>query len=220
MQNRSIEFRLQFVGNVSYLEGSVGIKCWVEKHTDRTFTSRWLWIIWRTMAGIRTYSARSRCARTSHGIDRSGMPRGWAVLPTRHQLLSWYVEHGWMEYFRYSSVLTKLRVFKKNFVSALSGAASRGDRSPDRHCSGVAPTWPNWPTVIAVTLTTIYFLFQTHCFLVCYSVGSRPSYENVVHKWYPELKHFSESVPIVLVGKTLNSGSLTIKSVFSRERRI
>ncbi|OWR43241.1 hypothetical protein KGM_204314 [Danaus plexippus plexippus] len=40
---------------------------------------------------------------------------------------------------------------------------------------------------------------NTHCFLVCYSVGSRSSYENVGHKWYPELKHFSSSVPIVLV---------------------
>ncbi|CAH2237447.1 ras-like GTP-binding protein RhoL [Pararge aegeria] len=40
---------------------------------------------------------------------------------------------------------------------------------------------------------------STHCFLVCYSVGTRSSYENVIHKWYPELKHFSSSVPIVLV---------------------
>ncbi|CAF4882781.1 ras-like GTP-binding protein RhoL [Pieris napi] len=40
---------------------------------------------------------------------------------------------------------------------------------------------------------------STNCFLVCYSVGSRSSYENVIHKWYPELKHFSSSVPIVLV---------------------
>ncbi|XP_026485007.1 ras-like GTP-binding protein RhoL [Vanessa tameamea] len=40
---------------------------------------------------------------------------------------------------------------------------------------------------------------NTHCFLVCYSVGTRSSYENVIHKWYPELKHFSSLVPIVLV---------------------
>ncbi|CAH0406019.1 unnamed protein product [Chilo suppressalis] len=40
---------------------------------------------------------------------------------------------------------------------------------------------------------------QTGCFLVCYSVGSRSSFENVIHKWYPELNHFSSSVPIVLV---------------------
>ncbi|XP_026323825.1 ras-like GTP-binding protein RhoL [Hyposmocoma kahamanoa] len=40
---------------------------------------------------------------------------------------------------------------------------------------------------------------HTNCFLVCYSVGTRSSFENVVHKWYPELKHFSASVPIVLV---------------------
>lgn len=45
---------------------------------------------------------------------------------------------------------------------------------------------------------------HTHCFLVCYSVGSRPSFENVVHKWYPELKHFSASVPIVLVATKID----------------
>ncbi|KAF9818818.1 hypothetical protein SFRURICE_009658 [Spodoptera frugiperda] len=39
----------------------------------------------------------------------------------------------------------------------------------------------------------------TNCFLVCYSVGTRSSFENVIHKWYPELKHFNEKVPIVLV---------------------
>ncbi|XP_045760638.1 ras-like GTP-binding protein RhoL isoform X1 [Maniola jurtina] len=44
----------------------------------------------------------------------------------------------------------------------------------------------------------------THCFLVCYSVGSRSSYENVIHKWYPELKHFSSSVPIVLVATKID----------------
>ncbi|XP_072935911.1 ras-like GTP-binding protein RhoL [Epargyreus clarus] len=40
---------------------------------------------------------------------------------------------------------------------------------------------------------------NTNCFLVCYSVSSRSSYENVSLKWYPELKHFSSAVPIVLV---------------------
>ncbi|XP_063394134.1 ras-like GTP-binding protein RhoL [Cydia fagiglandana] len=45
---------------------------------------------------------------------------------------------------------------------------------------------------------------NTHCFLVCYSVSSRSSYENVIHKWYPELKHFSEAVPIVLVATKID----------------
>ncbi|XP_049887554.1 ras-like GTP-binding protein RhoL [Pectinophora gossypiella] len=45
---------------------------------------------------------------------------------------------------------------------------------------------------------------NTNCFLVCYSVGTRSSYENVVHKWYPELKHFSSTVPIVLVATKID----------------
>ncbi|VVC97166.1 ras-like GTP-binding protein RhoL [Leptidea sinapis] len=45
---------------------------------------------------------------------------------------------------------------------------------------------------------------STNCFLVCFSVGSRSSYDNVVLKWYPELKHFSHSVPIVLVATKID----------------
>ncbi|KOB74459.1 Afadin-and alpha-actinin-binding protein [Operophtera brumata] len=44
----------------------------------------------------------------------------------------------------------------------------------------------------------------TDCFLVCYSVGSRSSFENVIHKWYPELKHFSQAVPMVLVATKID----------------
>ncbi|GBP31235.1 Ras-like GTP-binding protein RhoL [Eumeta japonica] len=42
---------------------------------------------------------------------------------------------------------------------------------------------------------------NTACFLVCYSVDNRASYENVSLKWFPELQHFAGSVPVVLVGK-------------------
>lgn len=54
---------------------------------------------------------------------------------------------------------------------------------------------------------------HTNCFLVCYSVGTRSSFENVIHKWYPELKHFNEKVPIVLVATKIDlraSGSAVI----------
>ncbi|XP_041974228.1 ras-like GTP-binding protein RhoL [Aricia agestis] len=45
---------------------------------------------------------------------------------------------------------------------------------------------------------------HTNCFVVCYSVASRPSYENVTIKWYPELKHFATNVPIVLVATKID----------------
>jgi len=37
-------------------------------------------------------------------------------------------------------------------------------------------------------------------FLVCYSVVSPVSYENITAKWYPELMHFCPEVPQILVG--------------------
>lgn len=40
---------------------------------------------------------------------------------------------------------------------------------------------------------------ETDVFVICYSVDNPTSYENVMHKWYPEVSHFSPSTPIVLV---------------------
>lgn len=37
-------------------------------------------------------------------------------------------------------------------------------------------------------------------FLVCFSVVSRSSFENVEDKWVPELKKYARGVPFILVG--------------------
>ena len=41
---------------------------------------------------------------------------------------------------------------------------------------------------------------QTDVFLVCYSIISHASYENVKFKWLPELQRHAAGVPILLVG--------------------
>ncbi|KAL0281484.1 UNVERIFIED_CONTAM: hypothetical protein PYX00_002460 [Menopon gallinae] len=41
---------------------------------------------------------------------------------------------------------------------------------------------------------------NTDCFLLCFSVVSRSSYENIYSKWTPEIRHHCPHVPIVLVG--------------------
>jgi Ras-related C3 botulinum toxin substrate 1 len=41
---------------------------------------------------------------------------------------------------------------------------------------------------------------QTDVFLVCYSLISPASFENVRAKWYPEVSHHCPNTPIVLVG--------------------
>lgn len=41
---------------------------------------------------------------------------------------------------------------------------------------------------------------QTDVFLVCYSVVSRPSLDNVKNKWIPELKQHCPDTPTILVG--------------------
>lgn len=41
---------------------------------------------------------------------------------------------------------------------------------------------------------------MTDVFLVCFSVVSPTSYENVSAKWIPELRHLAPTAPIILVG--------------------
>ncbi|KAM9998538.1 hypothetical protein ACTFIY_008192 [Dictyostelium cf. discoideum] len=41
---------------------------------------------------------------------------------------------------------------------------------------------------------------QTDVFLICFSIVSRASFENVRAKWYPEILHHAPNIPIVLVG--------------------
>ena len=41
---------------------------------------------------------------------------------------------------------------------------------------------------------------QTDVFLMCFSLISPTSYENVKGKWYPEVTHYCPETPIILVG--------------------
>ena len=41
---------------------------------------------------------------------------------------------------------------------------------------------------------------QTDIFLVCFSVVSPTTYDNISKKWLPELRHHSPDVPFLLIG--------------------
>ncbi|KAI7692844.1 hypothetical protein SSS_08536 [Sarcoptes scabiei] len=45
---------------------------------------------------------------------------------------------------------------------------------------------------------------QTDAFLLCFSVVSPPSLENVLVKWVPEIRHHCNDVPIILVGTKID----------------
>ncbi|KAJ2162410.1 Rho GTPase protein rac1 [Coemansia sp. RSA 552] len=45
---------------------------------------------------------------------------------------------------------------------------------------------------------------QTDVFLVCFSLVSPPSFENVRTKWYPEISHHAPNVQMILVGTKLD----------------
>jgi len=45
---------------------------------------------------------------------------------------------------------------------------------------------------------------QTDVFLVCFSLVSPSSFENVRAKWYPEINHHAPNTPMILVGTKLD----------------
>ncbi|XP_003742133.2 cell division control protein 42 homolog [Galendromus occidentalis] len=40
----------------------------------------------------------------------------------------------------------------------------------------------------------------TDAFILCFSVSSKTSHDNVIHKWFPEVRHHCRGVPFILVG--------------------
>ncbi|CAG9822731.1 unnamed protein product [Phaedon cochleariae] len=48
---------------------------------------------------------------------------------------------------------------------------------------------------------------QTDVFLICFSVASPSSFENVTSKWYPEIKHHCPDAPMILVEKLWSNDS-------------
>ncbi|CAH8470140.1 unnamed protein product [Heterobilharzia americana] len=41
---------------------------------------------------------------------------------------------------------------------------------------------------------------DTDVILMCFSIDSTDSLDNIIEKWHPEVKHFCPNVPIILVG--------------------
>ncbi|XAO23406.1 hypothetical protein I312_102184 [Cryptococcus bacillisporus CA1280] len=60
---------------------------------------------------------------------------------------------------------------------------------------------------------------QTDVFLLCFSVVSPASFENVRTKWYPEIQHHSPGTPIILVGTKLDLRDDPAQIEKLRERR-
>ena len=45
---------------------------------------------------------------------------------------------------------------------------------------------------------------QTDVFLICFSVVNPTSFENITHKWFPEVSHHCPGVPVLLIGNKID----------------
>uniref|UniRef100_A0A914KPX8 Uncharacterized protein n=2 Tax=Meloidogyne incognita group TaxID=654580 RepID=A0A914KPX8_MELIC len=56
---------------------------------------------------------------------------------------------------------------------------------------------------------------DTNVILMCFSIDSPDSLENIIEKWTPEVRHFCPNVPIILVGnkKDLRNDPQTLKEL-------
>jgi Ras-related C3 botulinum toxin substrate 1 len=63
---------------------------------------------------------------------------------------------------------------------------------------------------------------QTDVFLVCYSIISPHSFDNVKSKWWPEIQHHAPGVPIILVGtkSDLRNDQATIQQLAAKQLHI
>ncbi|KAJ2115931.1 GTPase Cdc42 [Coemansia sp. RSA 922] len=62
---------------------------------------------------------------------------------------------------------------------------------------------------------------QTDVFLVCYSVTSQASYENVREKWLPEVTHHCPGVPCIIVGTQvdLREDTVTLEKLAKNKQK-
>jgi len=61
---------------------------------------------------------------------------------------------------------------------------------------------------------------QTDVFLICFSLVNPASFENVRAKWYPEVRHHCQSVPLILVGTKLDLRDDTDTIAKLKEKRL
>uniref|UniRef100_A0A3B4X4K5 Rac family small GTPase 2 n=1 Tax=Seriola lalandi dorsalis TaxID=1841481 RepID=A0A3B4X4K5_SERLL len=74
-----------------------------------------------------------------------------------------------------------------------------------------------WDTLVWYNLFNLslfpLFIFIQDVFLICFSLVSPASYENVRAKWYPEVPHHCPSTPIILMGPSLTIEKLKEKKL-------
>ena len=63
---------------------------------------------------------------------------------------------------------------------------------------------------------------QTDVFLICFSIISQHSFDNVKSKWWPEIQHHAPGVPIILVGtkSDLRSDDAMLQQLASKGQRV
>jgi len=96
-----------------------------------------------------------------------------------------------------------------------------GDGAVGKTCLLISYTTNAFPGEYIPTVFDNYSAnVMTDVFLICFSLVSPPSFENVRTKWWPEISHHAPSTSLVLVGTKLDLRDDQITVDKLRERRM
>ncbi|KAG8129136.1 hypothetical protein E2320_015833 [Naja naja] len=79
-----------------------------------------------------------------------------------------------------------------------------GDGAVGKTCLLISYTTNAFPGEYIPTVFDNYSANVMDVFLICFSLVSPASFENVRAKWYPEVRHHCPNTPIILVGTKLD----------------
>ena len=96
-------------------------------------------------------------------------------------------------------MLLKSVVFEQNYLFV----SSFDNYSAPMVCDGVPVSLGLWDTAGQEDYDRLRPLSypQTDVFLICYSVVSPSSFDNVSSKWVPEIRHHCADTPVLLIGE-------------------
>ena len=179
-------------------DGTVGKTCMLISYTTDSFPGEYVPTVWVAFKWVLCQHLHFHQHWQNISIHCSAW---WLARISGVWLINW---------FHYKPKLQNISMFFPGSTTTLPRWCVTGCRSPwgcgTRRArrtmtgSGPSPTPRYEVRCHPWHLITLPYLLQTDVFLICFSVVSPSSFENVTSKWCPEIKHHCPDAPILLIG--------------------